>query len=138
MFNVFTSINWIGVSAAFVAYFILGALWYMVLFPRPYRISLGKDPDINASQAPIFIIGPAICTLIITITCAVLMQALSIDSYSDTFEFTLIVGIGFLFTNTVNIAINPNIPRPFLYGMITGTYHLVALLIVTLILFVMK
>jgi len=138
MFNVLTSINWLSVVLAFLGYFFLGALWYLLLFPKPYRISLGRDPEINASQSPIYIIGPAVCALIVTVTCAVLMYALNINSYSRAIQFTLIIGIGYLFTNTVNIGINPNIPRPFLYGTITGMYHLVGMVIVNMILFAMK
>ena len=34
--------------------------------------------------------------------------------------------------------INPNIPRPFLYGAITGCYHLVGITLASLILVAMK
>lgn len=138
MFDVLTTISWLSVLLAFLGYFFLGALWYLFLFPKPYRISLGRDPEINASQSPIYIIGPAVCALVITVTCAILIYALNINSYGRVMQFTLIVGIGYLFTNTVNIGINPNIPKPFLYGMITGMYHLVGMVIVNMILFAMK
>lgn len=138
MFYILSSINWLSVLIAFFAYFFLGAFWYMFLFPKPYRISLGRDPEINTSQSPIFIWGPGICALITTITCAVLLNWLDVHSYAEVFMFIGIIGIGFLFTNTVNIAINPNIPRPFYYGLITGTYHLISMVIVNMILFAMK
>jgi hypothetical protein len=115
-----TTINWISVILAFVAYFLLGALWYMLLFPKPLRISLGRDPNINPSEAPIYIIGPGVCALVVTITCAILIYALNLTAYADVIQFALIVGIGYLFTNTINIGINPNIPKHFQYGMITG------------------
>jgi hypothetical protein len=138
MFNVLATINWLSVLLAFLGYFFLGALWYLFLFPKPYRISLGRDPEINASLAPIYIIGPGVCALIVTVTCAILMYALNISSYGQAIQFALIVGIGYLFTNTVNIGINPNIPKQFLYGMITGMYHLVGIVIVNMVLFAMK
>jgi uncharacterized membrane protein len=137
MFDVLHTINWISVILAFLAYFFLGALWYLLLFPKIYRISLGRDPNINASESPIYIIGPAVCAMIITLTCAIVLYALKINSVSDLFIFILLIGIGFLFSNTVNIGINPNIPRPFLYGMITGMYHLVGMVLVNVILFIM-
>jgi hypothetical protein len=40
--------------------------------------------------------------------------------------------------NTVNIAINPNMPRPLFYGPITGGYHLLGMVLVNLILVVME
>ena len=140
MFNVLSSINWLGVAVAFVAYFLLGAVWYLWLFPKPYRASLGKEnePDTGQNQQLLYIVGPAVCALIITITCAVLLYALHISSYGGALSFALVVGLGYLFTNTVNIAINPNIPRPFFYGLITGSYHLVGMVLVNLILVAAK
>jgi hypothetical protein len=140
MFNVLTSINWLSVLVAFVAYFLLGALWYLLLFPKPYRTSLGKtgEPDAAQSQDPLYVVGPAVCALIITITCAVLLYTLRIDTYGNALRFALLVGVGYLVTNTVNIAINPNMPRPFFYGLITGSYHLLGMVLVNLILVAMK
>ena len=86
----------------------------------------------------IFIAGPALCSLIITITSAILMQALQIRTLGTAIEFAFVIGVGYLVANTVNIAINPNIPRPILYGAISGAFHLAGILIVSVILVVMK
>ena len=51
------------------------------------------------------------------------MNSLNIESYQDALIFAIIVGLGYLVANTVDIAINPNIPRPLLYGAISGSYH---------------
>jgi hypothetical protein len=133
--SLLTSINWISVLLAFAAYFFLGALWYLLLFPKPYRLSLGRDPEEKTSEAPVFIIGPAVCALIITISSAILLYGLKISSIAELAQYILVVGVGFLVSNTVNIAINPNIPRPFFYGFITGMYHLTGMVIVNSILY---
>lgn len=131
-------LNWIGVLIAFAAYFMLGALWFTLFFKKQYAVSLGKENDMAAKPAPIFIIGPAICSLVITIASAVLIYALGINYYRDALEFGLLVGVGYLVANTINIAINPNIPRPIHYGIISGAYHLAGILIVSIILVAMK
>lgn len=138
MFDVLTSVDWLSVLLAFVAYFLLGPLWYLLLFPKQYRVSLGRKPDEPQRSDPLFIVGPAVCALIITLTSAVLFYALNITTYGNAALFATLVGVGYLVTNTVNIAINPNIPRPFLYGFISGSYHLVGMLVVTMILVTMK
>ncbi len=138
MFTVLTAINWLSVLAAFIAYFLLGPLWYLFLAPKQYRVSLGRKPDEPQSSDPLYIVGPAVCTLIITLTSAVFVYALNLASYGDAIQFVLLVGIGYLVANTVNVAINPNIPRPFLYGLITGGYHLVGMVLVNMILVAMK
>ncbi|OJW66619.1 MAG: hypothetical protein BGO68_01550 [Candidatus Amoebophilus sp. 36-38] len=138
MINLVLSINWVSVLIAFVAYFFLGALWFMFLFKKQYANSLGKENSTLQNSSPIFFIGPAICSLIITITSAILIYALGIDSYSKAIEFAFIIGVGYLFSNTINIAINPNIPKPILYGIISGTFHLVGILIVSVIIEAMR
>jgi hypothetical protein len=138
MFNIISTINWLSVLAAFVAYFLLGPVWYLGLFPKAYRAALGKENEPAPKPEPLFIIGPAVCSLVVTITCAVLLYALYINTYSSAVGFALLVGFGYLFTNTVNIAINPNMPRPLFYGLITGSFHLVGMVLVNLILVGMK
>lgn len=138
MFNVLTDIAWVPVLLAFVAYFVLGALWFTLLFPTQYKLSLGRENDAQQKLAPIFIVGPALCSLVITVASAVLLSALRIDSYENALLFAVLIGFGYLFANTVNIAINPNIPRPILYGLISGSYHFVGMLMVSLILVAMK
>jgi hypothetical protein len=138
MINSISAINWVSVIIAFVAYFFLGALWFTLLFKKQYANSLGKRDDTLQNSSSIFFIGPAICSLIITITSALLIQALEISSYSKAIEFAFIVGVGYLFANTINIAINPNIPKPILYGIISGTFHLAGTLIVSVIIVAMS
>ncbi|MBC8151834.1 MAG: DUF1761 domain-containing protein [Bacteroidetes bacterium] len=138
MFDVLPAINWLSVLAAFVAYFLLGPLWYLLLFPRQYRVSLGRKSDEPQSSNPLFIVGPAVCALMITLTSAVLFYALNITTYGNAIRFATLIGIGYLVANTVNIAINPNIPRPFLYGFVSGGYHLTGMLLVNLVLVAMR
>jgi len=138
MINQFANLNWISVLVAFVAYFVLGALWFTLLFKKQYAISLGKENQLPEKPAPIFIIGPALCSLVITIANAILFYALDIQSFSTALEFSFVVGIGYLVANTVNIAINPNIPNPIHYGVISGSYHLTGIIIVNIILTAMR
>ena len=138
MINITLNLNWFSVLLASVAYFLLGALWFTFLFKKQYTISLGRENDQQQSLAPIFFVGPALCILVITLTSAILMNALNIESYKDALMFAVVVGFGYLVANTVNIGINPNIPRPLLYGAISGSYHLVGILMVSIILVSMR
>jgi len=138
MIHLISAINWLGVLVAFFAYSFLGAFWYMFLFKKQYAVSLGRENDAPQKPAPLFIIGPMICSFIVTITTAILISALGIDSYGKATEFTLIAGGGYLFTNTVNIGINPNIPKPGLYGAISGTCQLLGIFIVSIIIVAMN
>lgn len=137
MISQLANLNWISILPAFIVYFLLGALWFTLFFAKQYKISLGRENE-TLPNKPIFIIGPSLCSLVITIASAVLIYALNIQSYTDALEFALVVGIGYLVANTINIAINPNIPRPILYGVISGSYHLVGITLASIIIVAMK
>jgi len=138
MSNVLSSINWFSVLVAFLAYFLLGALWYMRLFPQLYKVSLGKADQTLDNQGTLYLVGPGLCVLATVIASAILFYALGISSYPQALGFAGLIGVGFLVANTTNIAINPNIPRPFLYSSITSGYHLVGMTLTSLILMAMR
>ena len=138
MIDQLSNLNWISVLIAFVAYFLLGALWFTLFFSKQYKISLGRNANDVLPNKPIFIIGPALCSLVITLASAVLIYALNIGSMGGALEFAMLVGIGYLVANTVNIAINPNMPHPIHYGIISGAYHLLGIILVSVILVAMK
>jgi len=138
MFNVFSNIHWLSVVVAFAAYFMLGALWYMVLFPQPYKVSLGKANEALHNESALFVVGPGVCVLATVLATTLLFYALHITSYGDALRLAAIVGVGYLMANTTNIAINPNIPRPLLYSSITSGYHLVGITLTCLILAVLR
>lgn len=137
MISQFANLNWLSVFIAFVAYSMLGALWFTVLFSKFYKLSLGKAEE-TLPNKPIFIVGPTLCIFVITVATAILIYSLNIVSIPEALEFACIIGFGFLVANTVNIAINPNIPQPILYGTISGAYHLLGILMVCIILVSMK
>ncbi len=138
MFNQLANLNWISILIAFVVYFVLGGLWFTLLFGKTYKISLGRKADEVLPNKPIFIIGPALCSLVIIIASAILIYALNIVSVNGAFEFAALVGLGFLVANTINIAINPNMPKPIHYGIISSAYHLVGITLVSIIIVVMR
>jgi Protein of unknown function (DUF1761) len=138
MFNVLGQINWLAVTAATLATAMLGALWFTALFGKYYAVALGREGRPLAKMTPIFMVGPFLCGLVTCIASAILMRALGIDNYGNGLMFGLITGLGLLATTTVNTGINPNIPRPILYGVISGSYFLVAGVMISLILTVLR
>ncbi|MCW7491097.1 DUF1761 domain-containing protein [Leptospira sp. 2 VSF19] len=134
MLEIFFSLNWINVFLALFLYSFLGFIWFTILFKKQYRISLGKENDTEPPLAMIFVLGPMLCTLVIIITTAILFSRLEIEKSTDALVWGSFIGIGFLSANTFNIAINPNIPKPILYGAISSAYHLVGINVASLLL----
>ncbi len=137
MIHQLAKLNWMSVLLATAVYFMLGFLWFTKFFSKAYKISLGRKDEI-LTKKPIFIAGPALCTLVVTVASAILIYVLDISTLGSAVEFGLLVGPGYLVANTVNIAINPNMPRPIFYGILVGAYHLVGILMVSIIIVAMK
>jgi Protein of unknown function (DUF1761) len=138
MFNVLGQISWLGVAAATFACAVLGAVWFTALFGKHYTKALGRESQPPFKMTPIFMVGPFLCCLVTCVASAVLMRALGINTVGDGLMFGTIVGLGLLAATTVNTGINPNIPRPILYGVISGSYFLAAGIMISLILTVLR
>ncbi len=134
MFDVLGQINWLAVAAATLATAVLGGLWFTALFGTHYTAALGRTGQPPFKMTPIFMVGPFLCGLVTCIASAILFRALGITTTGEALAFGLITGAGFLATTTVNTGINPNIPRPILYGIISGSYFLVTGVMISLIL----
>ncbi|WNG30539.1 DUF1761 domain-containing protein [Cystobacter fuscus] len=132
-----THINWLAVLAATFAATVLGGVWFTVLFGKVYASVLGRVYDPKAKPAPIFIMGPLVCSLLTIITSAILMKALNLSSVRDAIGFGVVVGFGYLVATMANTAINPNMPRPLMYSLVSGPYFFSTSIITSLILVTM-
>jgi hypothetical protein len=137
MFDAMTRINWLAVLAATFTTTVVGGLWFTFLFGKAYATVLGRAYDPKAKPAPIFIVGPMVCSLITTITSATLMKALNVTSVGDGISFGTVVGLGYLVATMANTAINPNMPRPLMYSLVSGPFFLLTSIVTSLILVTM-
>ena len=133
-----SNLPWLGIELASVLSSALGAAWIPALCPKQYLFTLGRPANEPQSKDPIYFVGPMICNFLVILTTAILMLWLNITTYGAAFPFALLVGLGYLVTNTMNIAINPNMPRPIAYGVLTGAYHMVAMVLVCTVLVALK
>ena len=134
MFNVLAELNWLAVLVAFVAWAVIGGVYFGALIAKPYAVALGRQNE-PASQPPVItFVGPVITGLVMVLTSAVLIRALGIDSLGDAIGFGLIVGIGYLAAMTVTIAINPNFPRPLYYAALNAPGFVISSVVVSVIL----
>jgi hypothetical protein len=134
MFQALQEINWFTVALATVASSALGGLWFTVLFGRHYARALGRAHSPEAKPPLLYVVGPFFCTLLTTITSAVLLRAFHVTTTSEALGFGTIVDLGYLLATMVNTAINPNMPRPLLYSLVCGPYFFLGNLMVTLLL----
>lgn len=130
----FSSLNWLAVLVSFVVSSALGALYFTVIIAKPYVVALGRQGAEKPKGTLVSGLGPVVCSLVVILTTAVLLRALDVTSVADAVAFGLIVGVGYLAAMTFQIAINPNFPRPILYGLINAPYFVVTSVITSVIL----
>jgi hypothetical protein len=138
MFNVISELNWLAILVASIVYFVLGAAWFTPLFGKAYDRALGTDRGKTKKWPAVYYYGPFLGSIVATTALAILMYAAKINNLSDALLLATIIGVGFSLSTSLVVAINPNIPKPVSFGLVTGLYHLVSLLVVVSILFWMK
>lgn len=134
MFDVLADINWLGFALAAVVSIGLAGLWFAVVIAKPYLVALGRE-DAPAPQNDLVAnLGPVVCTLLVTLTTAVLVEALDLTAVGDAITFGVLVGIGYLGAMTFQIALNPNFPRPLYYGLLNAPYFVLSAVLSSVIL----
>jgi hypothetical protein len=134
MFTVIAEINWLAVIVSTVVFAVVGGVYFTAVVARPYEVALGNESRELPKPGPIFIVGPLISSLLVVITTAILLRALDVAAVGDAIAFGLIVSVGYLVAQTLNIAINPNFPRPILYTLINAPYFIVCTVVAAIIL----
>lgn len=128
-------LNWLAVVVAALAYFALGAIWYMPFaFGRPWQRSIGWDEARQAEASPLTYAAPALFAFASSIATALLANATGATDVGGGLALGLVVGIGYGLALTAYEAVfDPNKPGPWVWFAISGAYHLVGLVIVAVI-----
>jgi hypothetical protein len=134
MLTALAEINWLAVVAATVLFAVLGGVYFSVVVAKPYRVALGNENRELPKPGPLTYVGPLIASLVVVITSAVLLRALAIADVGAGIIFGVVISIGYLVAQTLNIAINPNFPRPLLYTLINAPYFIVCTVAASVIL----
>ncbi|WP_394788631.1 DUF1761 domain-containing protein [Rhodoferax sp.] len=129
---------WLGVLVAAVASFALGGVWFAVLFAKPYARALGRENNPAEKPAAIFLVGPFVCGLVVATTAAIVMPLLHIDSAQGAAALGALVGLGYLGSTALNVAINPNMPRPLLYALVNVPYFFLSSIAIHVILVLLR
>ncbi|MGH2463798.1 MAG: DUF1761 domain-containing protein [Candidatus Limnocylindria bacterium] len=129
-------LNWLAVIVGAAIYFVLGAVWYAPpVLGRAWQRSIGWDPEATPPQMRITTYAiPAVAYLVMGVATAMLAAATGSDSVESGLILGLVVGIGLALARTaVDATFTPNLPQPWVWFAITGSYHLVGLIIVAVV-----
>lgn len=133
--DIFSQINWLAVIVATIAYFMLGAIWYSkALFGNRWAALVKldmNDPNLKKGMAQLMI-GSFVFMFIACIGLAILVNRINplMDIMSGV-KIGLLAGICFA-TTSVSITYLYE-KKPTALHMITAGYHIVGLLIASII-----
>lgn len=137
MFDVLGEVNWLAVLLATLVYYVLGALWFTPLFGRAWDRSVGFTRPRGHRFPALYYVVPLLSSAAATIASAVLLGALGIEQVGEAVVFGLVVGLGYAAAVSVTNALMPTTPRPLLLGAVAGGYHVVGLVLVSVLLVLM-
>lgn len=78
----------------------------------PMRWFFGRADQPKTSMGALYTVGPSLCMPVTTIVIAVLMAAQRVSSVGGAIGLGALVGVGLPSATAMNMAINPNVPRP--------------------------
>jgi len=133
--DVMSELNWLAVIVAGLAYFAFGAVWFSTAtFGRAWQRSMGWEMSREQSPGAALYVGPLITCLVSALAVAMVAHATGSDSFGEGIVLGLVTGVGIagavLFVTGV---FDPKKPEPMTWFGITAGYHLVGLLIASVI-----
>jgi hypothetical protein len=131
MLDAFLHLNWLAVALAALAYYILGAAWFTPLFGKAWDRSIGHDRSQAAKFSTAYYVVPLVSAVSVALALGLILTALA-ASFGEALIMGLVVGLG-VAAVSINNALTPHTPRPYVFGAVTGGYHFVGIVIVSAI-----
>jgi hypothetical protein len=135
-FGVLGDLNWLAVIVSGLAYYALGAVWFTpATFGKAWQRSIGWEMSAEQRPGASFYIGPLITCLIAAIALGMLAEATGSDTFGEGLVLGLVAGLGIAGTVLfVTGVFDPKKPEPMTWVAISGGYHLVGMVIASIIL----
>jgi hypothetical protein len=132
------AINWLAVFSAMVVYVILGAIVFAPQLPlgKAWMAAGGYEPP-GSGPAPglLYYIVPGVGALVACLATALLVNATGTDTLAEGITLGLVLGIGYAAAILlVTAAFELNKPGRYVWGLIDSLYHVLGILIASVIL----
>ncbi|WP_370619078.1 DUF1761 domain-containing protein [Mumia sp. Pv 4-285] len=123
----------VGPALATFAYYALGALWFTPLFGRAWDSATGHRRTDGEAFGAAYYVVPLVACGAVSVGVALLHELIDVAGLGGALLLGLVVGAGIAVPVSVTNAMNPAMPRPYVYGAVTGGYHLVGAVVVSLL-----
>ncbi len=128
-----TASGWLGVLAATVLTYLLGAAWFTPLFGRAWDRGVGVRREPGERWGPAYYLVPLAGAAGSAYALAVLVTAAGVTDVGDAVVLGVVVGLGIGLTVSFTNALTPRTARPLLFGLVTGSFHLVAAVVAAVV-----
>lgn len=136
-FDTLGDLNWLAVIVAAIAYFALGAIWFAPpVFGKAWIASSGAaTPQEGQRPSATFYVVPLLTCFVSTVATAMIAISSGTDTVAEGIMLGLVVGIGFAAALAVLGGVFETMkPRAMTAATISAGYHLVGLVIASVIL----
>lgn len=131
MLDAFAHLNWLAIALAALTYYILGAAWFTPLFGKAWDRSIGHDRSQAAKFSTSYYVVPLVSAVFVAFALGLILTALA-ASFGEALIVGLVVGLA-VAAVSINNALTPHTPHPYVFGVVTGGYHIVGIVIVSAI-----
>lgn len=133
-----SQLNWLHVLVATIVYFALGALWYGSLFSKPWI--RGHNIDVSNAEAKkgagkIMALS-FVAFFVITFTTAVILDLVNASTAVHAIKWGLFLGCGI--AAPVIVINHLYLQKPLTVHLIDGLYHVIGLILASLVLVLWK
>ncbi|WP_147916655.1 DUF1761 domain-containing protein [Ruania zhangjianzhongii] len=132
MLAAFAYLNWLSLALAALAYYLLGAAWFTPLFGTTWDRAIGHVRSRGSRFSLGYYLVPLISAALVSVALGVVIAAVAPDGLGEAILIGLVIGIA-VAAVSVNNALTPHTPHPYLFGAVTGGYHLVGIVIASAI-----
>lgn len=138
-FDAFGDVNYLAVLAAALAYFALGAIWYIPpVMGSAWQRAGGIEVPEGESPSPILFVGTIVAYFVAGLATAVLAVGSGTDTAAEGAFLGLVVGVGYAFTAAAVSALYDRKPQPMAWWLINGIFNVIGLVVVALIISVWR
>lgn len=102
-------------------------------FGTAWDRSIGYDRKRGQGFSIAYYIVPLVSALAVATAVAVILHGLASASLGEAIVVGIVAGLGIAVAVSINNGLAPHTPHPFLFGAVTGGYHLVGIVIVSAI-----
>ena len=133
-FDVLSDVNYLAAIVAAIAWFALGAIWYMpAVMGRAWMRSAGIEMPEGYRPNPMVFVVTFVAYLITAVATGMLARATGSETLGEGIVLGFVIAIGFAVTLSAVSSIYDRRPEPTTWFLINGTFNLIGYLLVAVI-----